>query len=87
MKKPYTKPLISVEAMTLDQPIALNCTADRDIMEILVSFGYFMNDAAISCDPNMMVSDGNKVDSNLDGVVDDHDTICYHGNIQQAFMS
>lgn len=84
MKKVYSKPLISVEEMSLNQSIAtaVNCTADKDIMEILIYFGYFMPDSTCS-----VVGEGDKVDSNFDGVVDEHDTICYHSNIQTAFLS
>lgn len=84
MKKFYSKPLISVEAMTLDQPIATNCTADKDIMEILIEFGYFMDEPETKC---TAFGEGGKVDSDFDGDVDEHDTICYHSNIQQAFLS
>lgn len=87
MKKVYTKPLISVEAMNLDQPItAANCSANKDDIQILIDFGYFMADAPVTCS-DTPYTDGDRVDSDGDGDLDAHDTICYHSNIQTAFLS
>ena len=74
MKKPYGKPTITVGAIQLDQPIAAGCTADLDDMRSLLELGYFA--AERSCDIPF-------TDNTLPG----YDTICYHGNVQTAFMS
>jgi len=89
LKKVYNKPLISVEILSLDQPIASTCNASKDDMEILMSFGYFSSDR--SCD--MYIGSGNPgeggmIDWDRDGVADDtHGTVCYHSNITIAFTS
>ena len=72
MKKPYSKPTITVGAIQLDQPIAVGCTANFDDMNSLIELGYF----ADGCD--IVVGDGT-----LPG----YDTICYHSNVQPAFTS
>lgn len=82
----YTKPLIFVEALSLDQPIAANCDpAIFDDIEILMQFGYFMADPSVTCGQNLLPTGG--FDNNGDLVADEHDTVCYHSNIQQAFLS
>ena len=74
MKKVYTKPQISVESLAMDHPIAVGCVADFDDMEALISFGYFGdNNRGIQC--GIEYTDGS------------HDTICYHSNVQNAFLS
>ena len=89
MKKVYTKPLIFVEAMMLDRSIASNCTVAKDDMELLMAFGYFNSDR--SC--RMYIGTGNPgeggaIDWDKNGTWDDkHDTVCYHSNIQVAFLS
>ena len=89
MKKPYNKPRISVELMTLDQPIAANCTADRDDMLSLMEFDYFTQEK--NCSKWIGTGEdgeGGKIDWNCDGVWDNtHDTVCYHSNVQTAFLS
>ena len=75
MKKPYGKPTITVGAIQLDQPIAVGCTADRDDMRSLLELGYFT--AEMNCGIQIYG----------DGPVQGFDTICYHSNIQTAFMS
>lgn len=75
MKKPYSKPTITVGAIQLDQPIAVGCTADFDDMRSLLELGYFT--AERNC--TIPISG----DGNLPG----YDTICYHSNIQTAFTS
>lgn len=79
MKQPYMKPMIAVEELTLDRPIAQNCTADRDDMNSLMDMGYF-NDK-YTCDIKTIDSQGSIVDS--PGL----DTVCYHSNVQTAFFS
>ena len=74
MKKKYEKPMISVEELQMDAPIALNCEADKDDMYDLIELGYF-GDA--SCDI--------KVTGNVD--YPGYDTICYHSNIYMPFTS
>ena len=73
MKKPYSKPTITVGAIQLDQPIAAGCTADFDDMRDLIELGYF---ADSSCSIPVR-------DVPLPG----YDTICYHSNVQTAFTS
>lgn len=73
MKKPYSKPTITVGAIQLDQPIAAGCTADFDDMRSLIELGYFADSAC-----SIQVGDG---------TLPDNDTICYHSNIQTAFTS
>lgn len=84
MKKTYTKPLISVEAMLLDTSIA-NITCDMNKNEVLdlKEFGFFM--AGKNCEHNLLETGG--FDFNNDGESDIHDTVCYHTNIQKAFLS
>lgn len=72
MKKPYSKPTITVEPLKLDQPICAGCNADQNDMKSLIELGYFSE----GCD--IPVSDGT-----LPG----YDTICYHSNVQTAFTS
>lgn len=93
MKKVYSKPLISVEAMTLDQPIAnVNCEADRTDMQQLLNWNWFSLDR--TCDKNILdgpEGKGGYYDYDGDRVADDeslyHDSICYHSNVAQAFLS
>ena len=74
MKKVYTKPQVSVEALAMDRPIAAGCIANSDDMDALIDFGYFgPNDRGIAC--GLEYTDGG------------HDTICYHSNVQIAFLS
>lgn len=72
MKKPYSKPTITVGAIQLDQPIAAGCTANFDDMRSLIELGYFADTCSIQVG---------------DGKLPDYDTICYHSNIQTAFTS
>lgn len=83
MKKTYSKPLVSVEVLTLDQPIAASCTADPEVIRDLMEFNYFMDGKG--CMFNLLPTGG--FDENRDGVADHHDTVCYHSNIQTAFLS
>lgn len=67
--------------MSLDQPIAANCDPTIfDDIEILMQFGYFMAD--LSCALNLLPTGGFDNNGDLE-----HDTVCYHSNIQQAFLS
>ena len=73
MKKKYIKPIVWIEEFCLDAPISLNCIADKEDMNSLIELGYFMDGCSILYE---------------DGIFDDsHDTICYHSNVQQAFLS
>lgn len=89
MKKLYSKPLVSVEVLTLDQPIAAICTADPHDMQDLIGFGYFSSDR--NCE--MWIGGGEngkggKIDWDRDGSWDStHDSVCYHSNVQSAFLS
>lgn len=72
--------------MSLDQPIAANCdSALFDDIRILQMFGYFMADPSLKCGKNLLPTGG--FDDDGDKVADSHDTVCYHSNIQQAFLS
>ena len=74
MKKPYSKPTITVGAIQLDQPIAAGCTADFDDMHSLIELGYFTVEEACA----------NQLG---EGSIPGWDTICYHSNVQTAFTS
>ena len=75
--------------MSLDEPIAANCTADYDDMNDLINnVGYFgANDRGITCSINLL--DEGWIDYDGDGIGDfqSDDTICYHSNITTAFLS
>jgi hypothetical protein len=73
MKRAYSKPTIYVEAIKLDSPIAVNCLAEKADMEAVMSFGYFNGDY------NCFIKENE--------VAWGHSTICYHSNVQQAFLS
>ena len=75
MKKPYSKPTITVGAIQLDQPIAAGCTADFDDMRSLIDLGYFTVEGACT------------IPISGDGPIQGWDTICYHSNVQVAFTS
>lgn len=76
MKKVYEKPMISVEEMSLDMPIAANCLANFDDVQALIALGYFGdNDRGISCGAIY-----NEIEWG-------NDTVCYHSNVQTAFLS
>lgn len=87
MKKVYTKPLISVEVMSLDEPIANGCTMDRNDVLDLISGDFFT--AERNCAYTLVETGG--FDITGDGIADifneGHDTICYHSNAQIAFLS
>lgn len=75
MKKPYSKPTITVGPIQLDQPIAAGCTADFDDMKSLIDFGYFTMES--NC----------QIQIPREGPINGSDTICYHSNVQVAFTS
>lgn len=75
MKKPYSKPTITVGAIQLDQPIAAGCTADFDDMKDLIGLGYFTKES--NC----------QIQIPGEGPINGFDTICYHSNVQVAFTS
>ena len=72
MKKNYSKPQIVVEAFTMDLPIANQCEAARHDMEALLALHFF---GESSC--TFLYMDEYPA----------HDTVCYHSNIAQAFLS
>ncbi len=76
MKKEYRKPFIYLESIRMDHPSALACQADEDDMHALISLGYFTED--MNCEFFYR-------DDMLDG--SGNDTICYHSNVQAAFLS
>lgn len=73
MKKPYSKPMICVEELQLDSPIAANCMANKDDMNSLINLGYFNGE--------------HNCQTNVDEINWGDDTICYHSNVQTAFLS
>ena len=73
MKKAYVKPKITVEDFQLDAPIAANCEANFDDVRSIMEFGYWFEREACSTD--------------MDAVEWGNDTVCYHSNIQTAFLS
>lgn len=74
MKKSYSKPTIYVEKLQLDTPIAANCVANKEDMQALIALGYFADEnCTIQQDAIQWGSSG--------------DTICYHTNVQTAFLS
>ena len=75
MKRIYEKPMISVEELHLDAPIAANCEAKKEDMNSLMELGYFNADRACKIPQ----------DAILWG--DSNDTICYHSNVIKAFTS
>ena len=83
MKKTYSKPQIHVESFAMDRPIAASCVGDFDDIKSLMELGYFM--PGESCTTNLLPTGG--FDLNKDGEADSHDTLCYHSNVQQAFLS
>lgn len=93
MKKVYKKPLIVVETMDLSEPIALNCTADKDTIEGLKFVGVFTEN--MQCYGGWLGTGdegtGGKWDWDMNHVWDEeegrHDRVCYHSNIDIAFLS
>lgn len=73
MKRVYEKPMISVEELHLDTPIATNCQADKEDMNSLMELGYF--------------NAGHPCSINTDAIEWGDDTICYHSNVIKAFTS
>lgn len=76
MKQPYSKPIIATGEFRLDLPIAYGCTAKKDDILGLMDLGYFTSDRSCS----LILGEG---PVGLPG----YDTICYHGNVQTAFLS
>ena len=75
--------------MTLDQPIAGNCTATKDDMDLLKMYNFFAPDSTcmmwIGTGEN---GHGGKIDYDRNHEWDDeHGTVCYHSNITVAFNS
>lgn len=75
MKKPYSKPTITVGPIQLDQPIAAGCTADFDDVKSLIELGYFTMESIC------------QIPISGEGPIQGFDTICYHSNVQVAFTS
>lgn len=74
MKSKYIKPMIAVETLSLDMPLALNCTANRADVEDLIALGNFNKER--ECDALY----------DYDEVYDD-DPVCYHSNVLVALLS
>ena len=94
MKKIYKKPLITVEELTLDQPIAANCNANRYILESMVEMGCFMSGEDKCKDYPLYTGPygvGLWEDENGDGSPDYengfYNSLCYHSNVITAFYS
>ena len=82
-----------MEELTLDEPIAGGCSADKDVVEGLMSQGWF-NSGRETCTYWILRGDdpysGGYYDSNCDNIPDGdqtHNTVCYHSNITIAFTS
>ncbi len=73
MKRAYSKPSIYVEPIKIDMPIAATCFADRADINALMMFGHFTEER------NCTLS--------MDAIAWGDNTICYHTNVQIAFMS
>lgn len=70
--------------MKLDQAIAAtNCNADKEDIKDLMDLGFFNPER--TCEDYLLPNGG--VDYDGDGYADDYDTVCYHSNIQTAFLS
>ena len=74
MKKPYVKPMITVERLMIDQTMAVGCTADFDDMKSLIELGHFTAEGSCGIPVG-------------EGTLPGYDTICYHSNVQTAFTS
>lgn len=77
MKKVYSKPLVAVESLAVNMPIALGCDANFDDVQSLVDLGYFGE------------TDG-RVPKCAEIYYDiewGNDSVCYHSNVQTAFLS
>lgn len=86
MKQPYIKPLIAVEDLTLDRPIAQSCSADPGDIASLKDIGYIVG-GDTNCQ-NGHVLDGGGIDCDFDGKADfQEDTVCYHSNVQTVLTS
>ena len=77
MKRVYERPAVYVEAVQLDKPIAMGCTASAGDMSSLLGLGWFSADRQCSI----------PISSEDDGTLPGYDTICYHSNVQTAFTS
>lgn len=82
MKKEYQKPMIEVESLALDMPVALGCDPEAFADASTISeLGYFGN--AISCNRHVISSDA---EENTVPLMDD-DKICYYSNVFKLFAS
>jgi len=77
MKKAYSKPMIYVEVMELDQPIAGGCDLPRSVYEDLVAMGYF--GTIETCGQDGAIPEG--------GLVYGDNTVCYNSMVQTVFSS
>jgi len=78
MKKNYSKPQIIVEAFTMDQPVARDCVAKYEDIESLIAMGLFGEQ-----DIGTVKKCGMIYDEAMWG----NDTVCYHSNVNRAFLS
>lgn len=77
MKKAYSKPTLYVEEIQLDLPIASTCSANKDDMKDLIELGVFTEDRNCWCPI--------EEDGSIPGFP--NTTVCYHSNVQTAFLS
>lgn len=77
MKRTYSKPVIYVEDLQLDSPIASNCDANKADMESLLELRVFTKE--MDCFFPILET----------GELDEwgYPTVCYHTNIDVAFLS
>lgn len=86
MKQPYMKPMIAVENIAMDRPIALECSADPGIVTSLKALSYLVSGDA-DCS-NGHIIEGGGIDCDFDGNSDyPDDTVCYHSNVQTVLTS
>lgn len=76
MKRAYEKPMISVEELQLDSPVALGCTILDEDLKSLIELDYFGG----TMDCLLEIPEGGQ----LPGT---HDTVCYHSNVTVMFAS
>ena len=74
-----------MEELSLNQPIAANCNAQKHVIESLVQMGYFGTENDSGC--SFFLLQGGGIDEDFDGKADSFDKVCYNSNVQTAFLS
>lgn len=78
MRKQYSKPRVSVEAITLDQPIAAGCMANYADVQALLDMNVFLDTEIGKVGVCSWI---------FDEATMGNDLVCYHSNVQTAFLS